>query len=96
MTKKLILVVIATLLMVIFCSCGRNGKETSTRATPFLGFVVLDEGKLDMEYQTYEYILVDPETRVLYAYMISPSGNATLSVLYNTDGSVKLYTPHEE
>lgn len=87
----LIVVVIFTL---IFC----NDSEKTNFETPDViheyGLIALSENKLIDGYRLNQYVLYDPDTLVMYSLITKNKGMA-MTVLYNADGTPKLYDAHE-
>ena len=74
-------------LAMLLCACGPAKEEKET----YNGFIVL--GK-DENFNTNldQYILYDPETMVMYIFVKSYKSGG-LSVIYNSDGTPKVYSP---
>ena len=90
MTKRKVLaMIIALTLCFSLCACG----PTSTDSTDvsFGNFVVLEKGSIAKS-DVYQYIMYDPDTMVMYTFLDGyRCGGPT--VLYNADGTLKIYTP---
>lgn len=81
---------IIALAMSLLCACGPAKEENGTYNGKFI--VV---GK-DENFNTGldQYILYDPETMVMYIFVKSYKSGG-LSVIYNSDGTPKVYSPEE-
>ena len=92
MTKRKVLaMIIALALGALLCSCATQPQTSEIDNQSTVGtFTVVAEGKTG----TYssQTIMYDPDTMVMYTYL-NGSYAGTMSVLYNADGTLKLYSP---
>ena len=68
-------------------SCNKNDKAAAVVQD---GFVIISD--YIAENSLRQCIMYDPETYVMYLY-VSRGSNGGISVMYNADGTPKLYTP---
>ena len=76
-------------LAMLLSACGPAKEENGT----YNGFIVLEEHEMFKDNLT-QYILYDPETMVMYIY-VKTYKTGGLSVIYNSDGTPKVYSPEE-
>lgn len=106
MTKRRNLAIIIALAMsVLLSACDGTTNSNSDQETKaeieFEPFVMLD-GEYNIEKNGfdkgyYQYILYDPETKVMYTLIwCHARGETGITVIYNADGTPKLYDPEEE
>ena len=76
--------------MSLLCACGPAKKENETYNGKF---IVLEEYEM-FNVNLTQYILYDPETMVMYIF-IKGYKSGGLSVIYNADGTPKVYSPEE-
>ncbi len=96
-TRKSLAIIIALIMCIALsaCSCEESTTEEPEKHVP-AGFVEIACHRVDTTYSwVYQYIFYDPETMVMYAYIDEGDGGA-MTVLYNTDGTVRIYTPNIE
>ena len=76
----------------MFGSCRKETKEFETTVSQTGGLVAISRqsGFIDGYEQYTQFILYDPDTLVMYS-MILNGGDQTITVLYNADGTPKLY-----
>ena len=92
------------------CACGTTNtvetsriepdnveNETISTDTHFGMFVIVKEDSLSDHSTTgvYQTIMYDPDTMVMYTFLKNRYGGAGLTVMYNADGTLKLYSPEE-
>mgnify|MGYP000210743341 CR=1 FL=1 len=81
---------IIALAMSLLCACGPAKEENVMYNGKFI-LVGKDENfNTDID----QYILYDPETMVMYIF-IKGYKSGGLSVIYNADGTPKVYSPEE-
>ena len=93
MTKRnLLAMIIALALCVSLCAC--TAEDTSSNKNDAQSkngtFTVVEEGSAGS--YADQTIIYDPDTMVMYTYL-DGSYSGTMSVLYNADGTLKLYSP---
>lgn len=95
-TRKILAIIIA---LTLILSCGfvlsacSSVEEFEEKESPVGGLVCISMHNDFIDGYVFEqYILYDPETFVMYTF-ISGNDEAAMSVLYNADGTPKLYTP---
>ena len=95
MTKrKLLAMIIALALCVSLCACATQPQSSETDHQSKSGtFTVVAEGNTGKF--SNQTIMYDPDTMVMYTYL-DGSYAGTMSVLYNADGTLKLYSPNTE
>lgn len=81
---------IIALAMSLLCACGPAKEENGTYKGRFI-VVGKDE---NFNTNLDQYILYDPETMVMYIFVKSYKSGG-LSVIYNSDGTPKVYSPEE-
>lgn len=87
MKRILILFVITSMFLMMFCGCSNKGDDAFASER----FMVVQDNSSSL-HSTIEEIVVDTETGVLYVFVRTPSGTASgLSPLYNADGSLQLW-----
>jgi len=79
---------IIALAMSLLSACGPAKEENVTYNGKF---IVLEEYEMFNDNLT-QYILYDPETMVMYIFVKSYKSGG-LSVIYNSDGTPKVYSP---
>lgn len=79
---------IIALAMSLLSACGPAKEENGTYEGRF---IVLEENESFNDNLT-QYILYDPETMVMYIFVKSYKSGG-LSVIYNSDGTPKVYSP---
>ena len=92
-----------TLVCLSICSIFFGCAATSTKSTvdntsnpPIdTGTFVIIENEYTVNSRLYHYIMYDPDTMVMYSYL-SSGNSAGLTVMYNADGTLKLYEPNSE
>ena len=106
MKRTLAIVFIALIITGLLTGCGSTSESVdSTEETVQQEEVETVAGLIVIDYTTSNYggvrscIMYDPETYVMYV-LVRSGTNATsvggLSVMYNADGTVKLYDPSKE
>ncbi len=100
MTKRKVLaIIIALTLYVSICSCATEYPQSSETDYPskYVTFTAVAEGdiakNIDQRIIYNQTIMYDPDTMVMYTYLDGYI-SGTMSVLYNADGSLKLYSPN--
>lgn len=93
MTKRRILaMIIALALCVSLVACSSKDKSSQTDCE-VESLVLISRVRIGKE--LIQYILYDPDTMVMYSFVDGNySGGPT--VMYNADGTLKLYTPKIE
>ena len=94
MTKRRMLAMIIALVMCVSLSACSSEKSDSDVQSEFGTFIVVEE-ELTKDSEVYQYIMYDPDTMVMYSYLEGHYGGGT-TVLYNADGTLKLYSPNAE
>lgn len=78
--------------MPYFSSCSKV-KEFDETDSPVAGLICIAKHEnIIKNYLFDQYILYDPDTLVMYSMIASGQG-LTITVLYNSDGTHKLYNP---
>ena len=98
-TRKLfaILLTIALILGSLFCltGCSEETKEFELAESKVGGLVAISRQQDFIEGYVYDqYILYDPDTHVMYS-MISSGKGMSITLLYNADGTLKVYNPEK-
>lgn len=93
--KKNILLFI--LMAILCCGCYSStddfSKDDVYLDTPYIKLIYLYERDYDIRYKAQ--VVYDENTNVMY--LIGQKGNGMfMTPIYNTDGTLKLYTPEEE
>ena len=95
-TRKTLAMIIALALVCggIFCLSGCSSvEEFEPTESEIGGLVAIGCEKGFIEDRNYiQYTLYDPDTLVMYSLIWSPDG-MSITVLYNADGTPKLYEP---
>ena len=87
---KIIAIILALVGVFSLSSCGST-QEFEVVESDTGGLVALSSQTYFIKGYNYDqFILYDPETLVMYTFICSSSGKA-MSVLYNADGTPKLY-----
>lgn len=96
MLKKIFSAAIAIILIFSLCACRfeESDQEIESEDTKFGTFILIKEDYVSKSV-LYQYILYDPDTMVMYSF-ISGHKNGGLTMLYNSDGTPKLYTSSDE
>ena len=103
MKRTLAIVFIALIITSLLTGCGSssesvdNTEETVQQEETVAGLVTIDFSVND--YGVRSYIMYDPETYVMYVLVRDGSNAAStggMSVLYNADGTLRLYDPSAE
>ena len=91
-----ILLSVALILGSLFCLTGcSKTKEFELVESKVDGLVAISRQNEIIEGYGYDQvILYDPDTRVMYS-MICLGDDITITVLYNADGSLKVYNPEK-
>ena len=79
---------IIALAMSLLCACGPAKEENETYNGKFIVLKKYEMFNDNLE----QYILYDPETMVMYIFVKSYKSGG-LSVIYNSDGTPKVYSP---
>ena len=94
MTKRRMLAMIIALVICVSlsaCSCEKSDGDVQSK---FGTFIVVEQGSIENS-DVYQYIMYDSETLVMYPFLDgSRCGGPT--VMYNADGTLKLYSPNAE
>lgn len=97
--RKRMLPVVMFLLLLLFmvfllgCSCSegdRESKDIVEEEEKYGSFVVLSREVLAGEGYLEQYIMYDPQTRIMWTF-IEGSDSGGLSIIYNVDGTPVLY-----
>ena len=94
MTKRRMLAMIIALVMCVSLSACSSEKSDSDVQSESGTFIVVEEG-MTKGSDVYQYIMYDPDTKVMYSYLKKGNSGGT-TVLYNADGTLKLYSPNAE
>ena len=105
---KILAIIIACLMVISFAACSSEmGTETSSQTSsqtsstekvkkevvPGLVFIEAKSIKDSSGFTVlYQYILYDPDNMVMYSF-IENDDEAGFSMMYNADGTPKLYNP---
>lgn len=101
MTKRRMLAMIMALIAVcsVLSACTASREESSkdqANEETLYGSLVLIETN-EIKNSTLDYSIVyDKETGVMYLFMDMGVGRGGLTVMYNADGTPKLYSPDTE
>ena len=92
-TLSIILALIFIISSVFILSSCSSVKKFEEKESPVSGLICISRQNNFIDgYVLDQYILYDPETYVMYS-VISGNNGTAMSVLYNSDGTLKLYTP---
>lgn len=94
MTKRRMLAMIIALVMCVSLSACSGEKSDSDVQSKFGTFIAVEKG-LTEDSDVYQYIMYDPDTMVMYSYLEGHQSGG-LTVMYNADGTLKLYSPNAE
>lgn len=98
MTKlKTLAMYIALVLFISLLACANEVSDSraQTNAQPgFETFIVVEKKSIDSYSHTQQYIMYDPDTLVMYSYVYTLKKGGGLTVMYNADGTPKLYSPN--
>lgn len=98
MSKRKILTIIIALTMCLAlsaCTCEESSTSEPPKPIP-AGFIEIAYHRVETYYSWIDqYIFYDPETMVMYSYIDEGEGGA-ITVLYNADGTLRIYTPNIE
>lgn len=91
--RKMLAIIIALVMCVSLCACTEAEPPQANIDTKPETFIAIIEG--DAGLYADQTIMYDPDTLVMYTYL---DGNyaGVISVLYNSDGTFKLYSPNTE
>ena len=97
MAARKILAIIIALTMVLgttLCLSGCSDTEKFELTESEIGGLVAISRQQEFinGYNYDQFLLYDPDTLVMYVMIYNPSG-LSISVLYNADGTLKLYNP---
>lgn len=91
MTKRKMLAMIIALVMcvsLLTACCKKSDLDVQSKSGTF---ILVEEEVIRGSYVD-QYIMYDPDTMVMYSYL--ENGHAAgLTVMYNADGTLKLYSP---
>ena len=100
-TRKILAIIIALSLVLGMlvclsgCSSSTEPEEFELTESEIGGLVPISKQENFMEGHVFEqYVLYDPDTLVMYVMITKPKA-MTVSVLYNADGTPKLYNPEK-
>lgn len=94
MTKRRMLAMIIALVMSVSLSACSSEKSDSDVQSEFGTFIEVEKG-LVKDSRVHQHIMYDPDTMVMYSYLDGNGGGGT-TVLYNADGTLKLYSSNAE
>ena len=97
-TRRMLAIIIALMVLlgvsICFSSCSiPEDYEERECATKGLVYITRTFQYID-EKNCYQYFFYDPDTLVIYVCISGPGGSG-FSVLYNSDGTPKTYTPNQ-
>ena len=98
-TRRTLAIIIALTLilggMVFLSGCSEKVQEFELTESEVGGIVAISAQEDFIDgYVFDQYILYDPDTLVMYV-MIHGGKGASMSILYNVDGTPKLYNPEK-
>ena len=97
-TRKILAIIIALAMilgMVVCISGCSDTKEFELTDNEMEGLVAISRQSNFIDgYEFDQYILYDPDTLVMYV-MISGGNGTSMYMLYNADGTPKLYNPEK-
>ena len=99
-TRKILAIIIALALVlggtICLSGCSSTEPEEFELIESKIGGLVMIAKQEDFVegYIFEQYVLYDPETLVMYVMITKPKA-MTMSVLYNADGTPKLYNPEK-
>ena len=88
------ILIVAVVFTAIFCNDSGITNFETPEAIQDYGLIALSENELIEGYRLNQYVLYDPDTLVMYSLITKNKGMA-MTVLYNADGTPKLYDAHE-
>ena len=91
MTKRKMLAMIIALVMcvsLLTACCKKSDLDVQSKSGTF---ILVEEEVIRGSYVD-QYIMYDPDTMVMYSYLENEHA-AGLTVMYNADGTLKLYSP---
>lgn len=88
--RKMLAIIIALVISVSLCGCGRDQAEFNSQSK-FGGFIVVSKAGIDTT--VVQFYMYDPETMIMYTFVDGLKGGG-MTVIYNTDGTPKLYSPN--
>lgn len=91
MTKRKMLAMIIALVMCVSLLTAWCKKSDLDVQSKFGTFILVEEEGIRGSYVN-QYIMYDPDTMVMYSYLEHEHA-AGLTVMYNADGTLKLYSP---
>ena len=96
-TRKILAIIIALALVLgmLVCLSGcSDTKEFELTESEVGGLVAISrKDSFIKDYNYNQTILYDPDTLVMYSMISGGQGALTITVLYNADGTLKLYNP---
>lgn len=93
MRKRKILAIIIALMLCVSLTACHGGQAKSEDPSKIGTFVIVSRQNIFYDnYYLTNYVMYDPETMVMYTYFY----NVGLTVMYNADGTLKLYSPNGE
>ena len=98
MTKRRMLAMIMALIVVCSMLSACTSEEGSTDDLvndSYEGLVLVEKNTIEHSSWHY-YIVYDKQTQVMYLFMASGANRGGLTVMYNADGTPKLYSPDTE
>ena len=95
--KTVAMIIALTMLsgvLLCFSGCGKSAGQYEPTTSEFGGLVAIGYEKEFIEGTAFDqYILYDPETLVMYSAIKYLGDAMSVTVLYNADGTPKLYDP---
>lgn len=98
--RNLVIIIVAVLAVVLLssailagCGCSdgdRESKDIVEEEERYENFVVLSREILSGPGYLEQYIMYDPQTRMMWTYIEGSDGGG-LSIIYNVDGTPMLY-----
>ncbi len=101
-TKRILTIIIVFAMCFALVSCASTTATTSDKTDkteePQLpvpeSFILINSNTVTNGIR--QYIMYDPETLVMYSLFYVPDNGCSVTVMYNVDGTLKLYAPHIE
>ncbi len=97
MTKRRVLAMIIALGMCVSQpACSGEISDSDIDVQSKSGIFIFVEERVIEEACIEQYIMYDPDTMVMYSYFRTSGGGGGSTVMYNADGTLKLYSPNDE
>lgn len=98
-TKRILTIIIVFAMCFALVSCASATATTSTKPEEQQlpvpeSFILINSNSIAGGIR--QYIMYDPETLVMYSLFYISDNGCSVTVMYNVDGTLKLYTPHIE